>query len=317
MDRIVSVALCTCNGERFLGEQLASLVGQTRLPSELVVCDDRSTDETIAILERFAATAPFPVHITVNAERLGPAANFAKAAALCTGDIVLFCDQDDIWHEDKMALEIAAITKAERNVGTGIPVLVHGDLEVVAEDLTPLYPSFMRLMHPKFGLFDTSYILENNVAVGCTMAVNRDLLKVALPLPKEALMHDWWFAQCATCCGSIVYLDRPLMLYRQHHSNQVGASAWLHRIAVALKSPRKQWRTSIESLRATVRQAKALESWLVGRNCTKQPDRDAVSAYAGLLGGGSVSRLHRILRHRYGRAGRLGVPWFLLKAIFA
>lgn len=271
----------------------------------------------MSILREFAQTAPFPVRFFVNDAPLGPAANFAEAAALCTGDVVLFCDQDDVWHDDKIALEVAAMKEAEREAGKGTPVLVHGDLEVVDENLAPLHPSFMRLMHPRFRLFDTAYILENNVAVGCTTAVNRALLEVALPLPDEALMHDWWFAQCATCCGRVVYLDRPLMLYRQHRSNQIGASPWHRRLAVALGSPRKRWGISIASLQATVRQAKALESRLAERNCFKRRDRDVVSAYANLLGTGSVTRLQRILRHGFGQGGRLGLPWFLVKALFA
>jgi glycosyltransferase involved in cell wall biosynthesis len=313
----VSIALCTYNGEPFLGEQLASLARQTRLPDELLVCDDRSTDGTIEILQRFAETAPFPIQITVNETRLGPIANFAEAADQCGGDIVLFCDQDDVWHDDKVALEVAAMAKAEREFGASMPILVHGDLEVVDESLAPLNPSYMRLIHPKFALFDTSYLLADNVAVGCTVAVNRALLDIALPLPAQALMHDWWFALCATCCGRIVYIDRPLMRYRQHRANQIGAAPWSRRLGAALRAPSWRWRNSIASLRTTVEQAKALEARLTALSRDMGLNGATVSAYAGLLDSGPATRVRNVLRYGYGRSGRLGLLWFLLKAIFA
>jgi glycosyltransferase involved in cell wall biosynthesis len=317
MSRLISIALCTYNGERFLGEQLESLVRQSRPPDELIVCDDRSTDGTVALLEHFAETAPFPVKITVNGEGLGPTANFGKTAGMCSGDIVLFCDQDDVWHENKIELEIAAMIEAEREAGADIPVLVHGDLEIVDENLVPLYPSFMRLVHPKFRYFDMPYILEDNVAVGCTTAVNRALLEIALPLPRQALMHDWWFALNATTCGKIVFIDEALVLYRQHGSNQIVASTWLSRLGTALRSPWSRWRNSLSSLRATAEQAKVLDARLAGGACRDSRKKDSLSAYAGLLEAGTAKKISVVLRHGYGRSGRLGILWFLLKAIFA
>lgn len=313
----VSLALCTFNGERYLDEQLASLVRQTRFPDELIVCDDCSTDGTIEILRRFSETAPFPIHITVNDKCLGPAANFGKAAGLCSGDIVFFCDQDDLWHENKIEVEIAAMVEAERGAGADTPILVHADLEVVDKSLAPLYPSFMGLMHPKLELFNMSYILGDNVAVGCATAVNRALLEVALPLPKQAVMHDWWFAQCAAGCGKIVYIDQPLMQYRQHQSNQIGASSWLKRLSSALLAPRRQWKRRLASFRTAVVQAKALEERLAARSCDMKINRQTISDYAALLDAGVAARIRRTFRHGYGRSGRLGMLWFLIKAIFA
>src|SRR5690348_8403095 len=93
----ISVAMATYNGARYIREQLDDLAAQTRLPAEVVVCDDESSDGTVAILEHFAASAPFPVHIHRNSERLGYRANFMKCASLCSSDLVAFCDQDDRW----------------------------------------------------------------------------------------------------------------------------------------------------------------------------------------------------------------------------
>jgi len=102
----ISIAMATYNGESFLAEQLDNLAKQTLKPLELVVCDDGSTDDTVAILEGFAALAPFPVSIHRNGTRLGHTENFLKAANLCSGKWIGFCDQDDVWLPNK--LEVVA-----------------------------------------------------------------------------------------------------------------------------------------------------------------------------------------------------------------
>lgn len=98
----ISIALATFNGARFLKDQLASLVEQTFLPVELVVTDDGSTDETLAILEWYSHVAPFHVSVHRNHQRFGYVMNFLKAASLCSGDVIAFCDQDDVWLPAKL-----------------------------------------------------------------------------------------------------------------------------------------------------------------------------------------------------------------------
>src|SRR5260370_27009832 len=98
----ISVAMCTFNGARFLPEQLQSIALQTLQPSELVICDDGSTDGTVGILQSFALSARFPVRIFCNQETLGPARNFEKAIGLCDGEIISLCDQDDVWRPEKL-----------------------------------------------------------------------------------------------------------------------------------------------------------------------------------------------------------------------
>src|SRR2546426_7732246 len=98
----VSVAMCTYNGARFLLAQLRSIAFQTRPPDELVICDDGSTDKTLAIVTRYAGTVEFPVRVHRNSQRLGPAKNFEQALSLCRGDIVALSDQDDVWRPEKL-----------------------------------------------------------------------------------------------------------------------------------------------------------------------------------------------------------------------
>ncbi|HEV2835287.1 MAG TPA: glycosyltransferase, partial [Pyrinomonadaceae bacterium] len=98
----LSIALGTYNGAVYLKEQLESIAAQTRTPDELVISDDQSTDDTLRLIEEFAATAGFPVPLSVNESNLGTAKNFEKAISLCRGDVILLSDQDDVWHSDKL-----------------------------------------------------------------------------------------------------------------------------------------------------------------------------------------------------------------------
>src|ERR1700760_33370 len=96
--------MATYNGGKYLGEQLRSLAEQTVLPDELVICDDQSSDSTAAVVESFAASSPFPVRFIRNEQRLGYYENFMKAAGLCTSEYIAFCDQDDVWLSEKLAV---------------------------------------------------------------------------------------------------------------------------------------------------------------------------------------------------------------------
>ena len=122
----VSVAMATYNGQKFIREQLDSLAAQQRLPSELIITDDASSDKTVVIAEQFAKTAPFPVHVHGHDNRLGYRANFMRAASLCTSDVIAFCDQDDVWSPQKLALCIEPFQDPA-------VLLAHHNAEVVTE----------------------------------------------------------------------------------------------------------------------------------------------------------------------------------------
>ncbi|MFZ5659349.1 MAG: glycosyltransferase family 2 protein [Pseudomonadota bacterium] len=227
----ISVALCTYNGERFLQAQLDSLACQTRLPDELVVCDDGSSDRTLDILTRFAERAPFPVQIHRNACNLGPVDNFFQAASLCRGDYVAFCDQDDVWREDKLARCAAAF--ADPDV-----LLVMHPAEVVDSQLQPLG----RIMAvPKPGvrarlaspLWFTAFGISMVFAAWLAQRIdwhgrppdrhNKD----APPMG-----HDGWIYVLANVLGKIAYLPEPLVRYRQHDANDTGAPAASGKVAL-------------------------------------------------------------------------------------
>ena len=165
----ISIAMATYNGERYVREQLESLSAQTRLPDELVVTDDGSTDGTLEILRAFARAAPFPVRVYPGERNLGYTRNFLKAARLCTGDWIAFCDQDDVWLPEKLAT-------IERYAASGGTLLIVHSAESVDRTLTPTgvrYPDFRR--RGVYGQFQlpTWWIVE-----GFVMAFRADLMSI-------------------------------------------------------------------------------------------------------------------------------------------
>jgi glycosyltransferase involved in cell wall biosynthesis len=212
----VSVALATFNGARYLPEQLRSLALQTRLPFELVARDDGSSDETVQLLEQFAREAPFTVRIVENERRLGYADNFLAAAALCTGELVAFCDQDDFWIETKLE---ACEAEARR---TGAGIVAHSGA-VADERLRPtgrLVPRARRRRVAAPERCDPWWDWW-----GFAMVFRRRLLEVADPeqrvesqfLPGQApLDHDDWISFLGCSLAPIAFLPEALVLHRRH-----------------------------------------------------------------------------------------------------
>lgn len=220
----VSVALCTCNGERFLAEQLESIAAQSRPPTEVVACDDASEDGTRAILERFRASARFPVRIELNARRLGSTKNFEKAIAMCSGDVIALCDQDDVWKRPKLERLGGAF---ERQPDL---LLVFSDADIVDHGGRPLgYSLWSSRAIPVTarrqrriadgGLF--SILIRYNIVTGATAAISRRLAGMAVPIP-PTWVHDAWLGLIAAGTGRVACVPERLTLYRQHSSQQIG-----------------------------------------------------------------------------------------------
>ncbi|TWJ16711.1 glycosyltransferase [Geobacter argillaceus] len=220
----ISIALCSYNGEEFLGEQLASIARQSRLPDELIVVDDGSTDSTVTIIREFAQTAGFPVKIFTNEVTLGVTKNFEKAVLQCSSDIIVFADQDDVWLPQKlmcMELEFARDTR----VG-----MVFSDAVVVDERKRPLGYRLWEQVRFTGGLQRRvrrgdgfRVLIKYNVVTGATMAFRSKHLDMVLPFP-ENWLHDGWVALIVAAVARVNLIGEPLILYRQHSRNQVGAA---------------------------------------------------------------------------------------------
>lgn len=231
----ISVALCTYNGARFLEAQLDSFLTQTRGLDELVVCDDGSTDETLAILERFEKRAPFAVHVWRNETRLGSTKNFEKAIGLCSGDLIATCDQDDVWLPDKVALsEAALVTDPDRG-------LVFTNDDVVDDDLQSKGYRMWDAIH--FGYLARRQVrkghafeilLKQWVVTGATMMFRADYRPYILPIPGN-WVHDGWIAFVIGAMAEVGFVERPTVKYRQHAAQQIGGEklGWRARYELA------------------------------------------------------------------------------------
>ena len=217
--------MCTYNGAEFLPAQLQSIIAQSRPPDEIVICDDVSTDATRSILEKFATESSIPITLHLNKQNLGSVKNFEQAIALCTGDTIALSDQDDVWRSDKLQL-IEEAFNTSPSAG-----LVFSDAEIVDENLNPLN----RRMWDEVG-FDThkrklvrtgralEVLLPGWTVTGATMAFRSQFVKLSLPIPEGiAMIHDGWIALTIAAVADVVALDEPLIQYRQHERQQIGA----------------------------------------------------------------------------------------------
>ncbi len=209
----LSIALCTYNGERFLQEQLDSIAAQTRLPDEVVVCDDGSRDSSVEIVRRWSAEVPFPVHLEINETNLGFAANFQKAMSRCVGDIVLPSDQDDVWRLDKLEKMEAAFAKRPD------AALVYSNAKVVDENRTVLVDDFAEYVKPWrrycISRYVTPFWNANPMDAGCCSAIRREALDRILPIP-DGWYHDMWIYAVGPLFGATITLDEPLIEHRTH-----------------------------------------------------------------------------------------------------
>jgi glycosyltransferase involved in cell wall biosynthesis len=217
----ISVALCTYNGAKFLEEQLASLGAQDRLPDELVVCDDGSTDNTIELLDSFARTAAFPVHIHANPVQLGSTLNFDRAMRLCAGTLIAFCDQDDVWRQDRLSACAGALRE---DPGMGL-VFSNGELMDGTGNALPgrLWDNFDfgNPIRERIRRGDMLPLVRYRFVTGATIMFRAQLREYICPAAGEWL-HDGWIAAVTACMSRVGFIDQPLIRYRIHAQQQVG-----------------------------------------------------------------------------------------------
>lgn len=224
---LVDVLLATYNGANYLAQQIESILAQTHQEFRILVSDDGSSDATMEILLRYRATlgerlvlVPYPT------PGRGLVRNFENLMQASLRDGVArwmaFADQDDVWLPQKLAVTLAAMACIEAGQGERVPCLVHTDLTVVDDQLTVRSASFARYQRMDPSACSGLSLLSVNQVTGCTMMINRALLQLALPVPAEAILHDWWCA-IVSGAGRRVFLVDPMILYRQHGANQVGA----------------------------------------------------------------------------------------------
>lgn len=220
MDR-VEILLATYNSADYITEMLESLLAQTHADFHLVVSDDQSGDDTLSILQDYAPRFQNPVRVLETQTPSGSAmANFSRLLSESSGDYVFLADHDDIWKPEKVASALKDLKAEENKQGIETPLAYHCDLEVIDGAGRPTHPSYWKFKRidpsvaEKFGA-----TLIQPAVTGCAMAMNSALIKKALPIPGDALMHDWWLTLVACGFGKVLHDPTSHIQYRIHGKN--------------------------------------------------------------------------------------------------
>lgn len=224
----VSVCLACYNGERYIAEQLQSVLAQLMPTDEVIVCDDASTDKTVDVVRGIGDAR---IRIYQNKASLGIVRNFEQALQNAQHDCLFLCDQDDVWLPNKVERMLAALADA---------VMVVSDCRVVDAQLETLHPSFFALRGSRPGIANN---LWRNAYLGCCIAFKRSLLPRALPIPANVPMHDMWLGLVAQTLGRVTFLPEVLSLYRRHG----GAASDGARVSSSSRLQQLIWRWQLAS----------------------------------------------------------------------
>ena len=212
--QLVSIVIGTYNGSKFIEDQLLSIINQSYTNLEIIIADDASTDNTVAIVKEIAEKHN-RIKVHAFSENLGYIQNFERGIALTTGDLISLSDQDDWWHESKIEKLVNQINTSD---------LIYCDSTFVDENLEPINNSFSKSKHMIDSKNPINFIIDNCVS-GHAMLFKKSLFEKAKPFP-PLIPHDWWLAFWATMNNGLVYLNEPLIKYRHHDSNVIASTSY-------------------------------------------------------------------------------------------
>ena len=303
---MVDIILGSYNGEQYIGEQIDSILNNSYLGWRLFVCDDGSKDKTGEIVKEYEKNYPGKIFWMPNSKNKGVVANFLDGARQCTGEYIMFCDQDDFWLEEKIKVTLDFMKKTEQETKTGTPVVVFTNATVVNQTLDVKKGSFHELGHLDATKLDLGHMLMENKMMGCTVMFNRSTKEKLLEVPEELMldmqknirMHDWWIALIAASFGKIAYLNQQTMLYRQHDTNVVGSQKLSIKMIVEKFMGFRKIR---EVLYATCGQADAF-SKLYGDKLDGKT-RNVIEDFVRLYEVGWIRRRFLLIKHGFLKSG--------------
>lgn len=219
---LVAILLATYNGEKYLTKQLDSIINQTYNNWIIYVHDDGSKDKTVDIINKYINKFPRKIKYIEGKPTGGAKDNFMYLMSKAKEDYIMFCDQDDVWLNNKIEVTLNEMKRVETKKETSI--LVFSDLKVVDKDLNVISDSLEKYQSLNYKKVDYASLLMQNQITGCTVMINKALLDKALVKDtKDIIMHDWWCALIAAKFGIISCINKQLTLYRQHTDNEEGA----------------------------------------------------------------------------------------------
>ena len=292
------ILLGTFNGAPYLPTMFGSLLEQVQQADRVLLRDDGSTDRSLEVIHSWRARG-LPIEILSDrCDTLGPKGNFARLLTHSTGDFVYLADQDDVWSPYKIQRLTKALNELQDQYGSDTPLYAYSDTRLIDSSGAPIAASGWRAQGFRgyAGLLFNRLLIENMVN-GCTLAVNRTLIDRALPMPDEAVMHDWWLILVGSCFGHGVFLNDSLVSYRQHGDNTLGATEWgINGVAKKLQPSLSAAQHRVaKGLAESIKQARRF--YLRYGDVLPSKQRRFIENYIGLPERPAWSRRYRAARH--------------------
>lgn len=243
---MVEIIMAAYNGEKYIKQQIESIMKNTYENIHLTIYDDTKEEQTSAamtdILSLMKEKYGGKITYKKNAQNKGCTRNFLEGLQASTAEYTMFSDQDDYWNKDKVELTIEKMKQMESKYGKETPLVVFTDAIVVDSKLNLIHRSFHRSNHLNTNKLDLAHLLMENKLIGCTMMMNQALKDKIIAIPENARVHDWWIALVAATFGKIGYLEESTILYRQHEDNVIGNQeygSYIKKRLASLKSQRE------------------------------------------------------------------------------
>lgn len=306
---MIELLMATYNGEKFIAEQIESLLNQSFQDFKVLIHDDGSTDKTVQIIKEYVEKYPGKIiFVEDNIKTGGAKNNFQHLLEMSTEKYVMLCDQDDYWEKEKIEKAIEIIKKSEKE--SDMPILCHGDLKVADGELNIKSMSMFDMQKLDKRKKELRDLLVQNNVTGCTVIMNRALVKKCREMPKEAIMHDWWYGLVAAAFGKVEYIGDAGIKYRQHGNNTEGAKNLKNPIYLLRKLfDRKNVKRTLQE---TYRQAKAFNE-IYGGSMEKEK-KEILDAYISMENKGKLKKYRIIKKYGFmksGMARKLGYILFL------
>ncbi len=220
---MISILLASYNGEKYIAEQIESILNQTEQNFRLYINDDCSTDNTFKISKDYEKKYPDKIKVTRNEKNSGSAKyNFINMMIEHKDDYIMLCDQDDVWLPNKIEITLKKMVELEKKYGKFTPLLVHTDLKIVDTNLAEISESSKNYLCANYDKTKLNNLIIQNIVTGCTAMYNKTLADLTKYPKGFIVMHDWWLALTASAFGIIEHCDEQTVLYRQHGDNSVG-----------------------------------------------------------------------------------------------
>lgn len=303
---MISIIMSTYNGERYLSEQIESILNQDYKDWKLFVFDDGSKDETEKIIRGYQKEEKDRIFFFRNEKNFGARGNFFQGLRQVAEKIApeskyyAFSDQDDVWDRDKLSLGLSKMKEIE---GEGSPAVIFSDVRITDKNLKVVEESYFRGSKINKGSLDFASLLMENKAIGGTMMINSKMAEIEFErermmggFPKEAKMHDWWFALIGASLGKLAVIDRATESYRQHERNVIGGKVFFNYVKHRIFH--YQVKKSIEE---NVLQGK--EFFRYYENCLKKDKKEILENFINLSHSGFLRRRFLVMRYGFWKSG--------------